>query len=74
MPKKPRQYRDQKQTFRLDAANAEHLGHRGKDPQFRTKTGYINWLITQERTGRDAGMETLESRISATLLRLDARI
>jgi hypothetical protein len=47
--------------------NAEHISVQSKNPHFRTATNYINWLIDQDRAGRDEGLRALEEKISATI-------
>jgi hypothetical protein len=52
---------------RLTDPNHEHVSHQTKNPQFRTAANYLNWLIEQDRAGRDEGLRALEEKISATI-------
>jgi Arc/MetJ-type ribon-helix-helix transcriptional regulator len=53
--------------FRTDAANADHIAAQRKSGRFASSAAYINWLISQDRAGRDAGLQSLESRLVATI-------
>lgn len=53
--------------FRVDRANAEHINAQSNNPRFGNSTNYLNWLITQDRMGRDAGLQSLEARLVKTI-------
>lgn len=53
--------------FRVSEANDAHIRAQARNPQFRTASNYLNWLLDMDRAGRDEGLRALEEKISATV-------
>ncbi len=74
MSPRPSLNRRKRAVIRVDDANVAHLEAQAKSERFNSVTAYVNWLITQDRTGRDQSYRDLEERLSATVLRLSREI
>jgi hypothetical protein len=72
--KKPRKGRTERLSLRVDEPNAEHIEVQSKNPHFGNKTNYLNWLIAQDRAGRDEGLRGLEETLVKTINTLEKEI
>src|SRR5579875_1757124 len=72
--KKPRKGRTGRLSLRVDEPNAKHIEVQSKNPHFGNKTNYLNWLIAQDRAGRDEGLRGLEETLVKTINTLEKEI
>jgi hypothetical protein len=72
--KKPRKDRTGRLSLRVDEPNAKHIEVQSKNPHFGNKTNYLNWLIAQDRAGRDEGLRGLEETLVKTINTLEKEI
>ena len=59
--------RKKKLSFRADPANEEYITTQAKAAKHGSITNYLNWLIAQDRGGRDEGLLALEAKLAATI-------